>query len=222
MDSIFVGLGLLSSLFGFGDQQDSDYRAYDGPPAEYACSPFQWTEAPHMVSGQLHAMIVADCTFIGQSGGGVKELAAYITDKTLHQSVTVHSGPTDETYDGMPSTFYDVTIKMDEGGDSVTARNDMHIATNDDDKLTFDSFSKKVSGTGNADYLKKIDILAKVQAIKDNSRPNQNAIRMGSRFVLDKPWYAPGGMFVSEVKKRIEAKLPETEAKLISELAQHI
>lgn len=227
MESILIGVAmtLANTFVGwqgpfFHSTQTQDEIQPEGIAVEYKCEPFEWVKKPGMVNGSLEAEITAACSFKGNHGGGYPTLNKALMERVVREAHKIHRGPVEESYKELPSRFYDVTyLAKSSNGDEAKVRNDVHIGSNETDRLVFDTFSTAVEGSGNFKYLQKVDIRSEVTNAKAEGFYN---VKLGSFFRLKKPWYAPTGVFISEVTKQIEKQIPKTEEELITELANNI
>jgi hypothetical protein len=169
-----------------------------------------------MAGSTLSGEFGAECVVSGTAGGGLPSLDSYLVAQAA-LSTEVHAGPTPEAWDGLPSTAFDVTNRM-EGKDGVTVRSDLHVATDGETRLRFDALSKKVEGSGNAGYIRRIDIGLEV-------RPESAGtwrFQLVNGIDVKKPWFAPTGMFKSEVDKSVRAQFATSRDDLMPKLADQL
>lgn len=214
MEAIAIAaLSLLLSLFQF-EPIDRDLNW------EYHCGDVFWMEAPRMVEGDFHGKVALDCSFTSLQGGGYGHLKEHLIERLLKGAHQVHSGPDEETYQGMNSTFIDATLRLQSEGTVVFSRQDNHLATDDQTKLLSDSFSTQITGEGNAEYLLKADAGFEIEQI--TQQPSWHQARIWTRTIVDKPWYVPGGIFRSEVQDRLEKEMTQKKEKILLEFARNL
>ena len=212
---IALGMSILSFLAG------GQIEPNPGSLVDWSCNQAVWTDAPRVEDGKFKGTIAVDCTFIGVSGGGFPELNDYLNYKVSRSPEvrTVHAGPIDETYANLPSTYYDVTMNMNVQNTDVQVREDAHIATDRQSQLVFANFSKDIQGSGNAQYLKKLDAVLNITGEMTTRTYQIHAV---NTLHIKKPWYAPEGQFLSEIKKSIMKHIHQVEETIITEIANHI
>jgi hypothetical protein len=217
MESFFA---LVLSLFVHFGGFFTEESKIAGPAVEYTCGAPNWIAPPKVGSDNLlRATIGATCTFKGLTGGGLTELAPYLKNRVEREAQTIHAGPVDINYRGLPGSQYDVTVVFKTGDNKLTTRQDTIVASDLAQQLIFASASKSVIGEGMAKYLKKTDISSIV-----NATPTAGSWQLviETTMHVEKPGIIPAKMFESEFKKRTEAEIPKIEKELIEDLAQHI
>jgi hypothetical protein len=217
MESLFaLVLSLFVTFGGFFTEESQNA----GPTVEYTCGAPNWIALPKVGSDNLlRASVGATCTFKGMTGGGLSELSPYLKTRVEKEAQTIHAGPTEVQYRGLPGSKYDVTVVLKSGDNKVTTRQDTVVASDLSSQLIFASASKSVIGEGMAKYLKKTDISTVVNA---TSTPGTWQMVIETTIHVEKPGIIPSKMFESEFKKRTEAEIPKIEKELIEDLAQHI
>ncbi len=214
-----LSLGFLSSLFGVSDPISID-NGHIITEDEYTCEPHVWNQAPKIIDSHLEATISAQCKFLGKGGGGHVQLEEALRTRITNEALEIHSGPTEEVYKELPSTFYDATFKFESSkGDEADVRQDIHVASDKEKATVFDSFSTDIKATGNFKYLKKLDVLS---TVLNTEEKGWYMIQLESNFRLKKPAFVPKELFINQVTKMIEAEIPRTEQRLISEMAPNI
>lgn len=191
------------------------------PRVEWKCEAPDWVE-PLMYSGsRLNGAVSARCRFTGvaKQTNGLPDLESHLSRRLMVEAKQIHEGPVTEKYLGMPSNRYDVTSVITADGESLTVRQDLHLASNGIDRLVSHGFSKTVSGTGNAAYFRRLDSELDVRA---TSAPRDYTMRILSRISLAKPGLVPSGYFREEVRKQIEKRIPQTEKELIEDIAAQL
>jgi hypothetical protein len=163
------------------------------------CGAAQWvTEPKKIASGRYGAEIKIRCDIEPQQGGDLAKLESGLLDQAKQQG-TIHSGPTDEQFESMPSRYMDWSY-FHKGKDfEVEVRQDVHVARDPLVRLVVDSKSTDVKATGNAQYLKQLAVRVEVQKTTD---PRKDAVFVNISGEITKPWFIPEGILLSEAKKR--------------------
>lgn len=218
-------LSVLSQIFNPGAQQmpgEPVEPVKDQPKIEFNCSEVRWLNGSGMQGKNFDGTVEVDCTFKAIHGGGFVELNRYLLDQAVHapEVKQVHAGPISETFEKMPSTYYDVTTLMGkEDGDSALIRQDMHIATDLAARLAAASVSKSIQATGNAKYIKKYDLWSD---IRSTSTKGQYTAKVRAHAIMEKPWFLGNDAFENLIRDQVKKKAEETERKVIEEVAQHL
>lgn len=159
------------------------------------------------------------CDFDAVQGGGFVHLRAHLNERVVHEAETVHRGPDSVTYKGDPAQKYDVTTRVGSATDYSDVRQNVFIGTDENSHLNFDSFSTRISGIGNGQYLKKTDIVARVTT---TTTPRKFGTSLDATVQVQKPWYVPAGVFIDQVQRAIENNTERVERELITELANNL
>jgi len=168
-------------------------------------------------SGNYGAEMTTTCAIEPQQGGDFGKLQAYEMDQAKVRG-TVNAGPTDETFEGMPSKYVDFTLQLKDKKFSVDVRSDLHLATDLASRFVSSSKSKDVRGTGYGEYAKRIN--TRIVATKTaQAGQDQVAFTVYAEFV--KPWYVPEWMMLDEANKRGPGIFADGALKLAREMAQN-
>jgi len=178
----------------------------------------QWTNGPAVSGGEFRGTIEVDCEFDAVAGTGFNSLQQYLVDKAVKEAKTVHAGPTDVTFQGLPGKYLDVTADLSAQGNTVTVRADINLATDGSNRLVSSSKTKNITATGQAKNLKKMDMDFEIQP-KGGAH---YAVHAASSMVVTKPGLVPTGIFKNQVVKMIEDGLPDQEKSMIEEVANHL
>lgn len=188
----------------------------------YVCEPAVWTDPAHLEENDtlFKGTVQVDCLFETLSGGGYPQLMAYLQQEVETNATTIHAGPEETIYKGLPGIYYDVTNDFEsEGEETLTARGDTYIATDNTVRFLQDFFSKKVSGEGNAKYVKKMDMGYEINTTEDQF---VYTIRITSTNHVKKPFLVPSGLFLDGAKNRIEKELVDSQQKLLTGIANNL
>ncbi len=83
----------------------------------------------------------------------------------------IHSGPTPEVFETLPSVRYDVTANYLKEGDTMSIRQLARVATDRTSKLTYEVNSTRIDGTGMPGHIRKIHI--RLDLKRKEAQPNQ-------------------------------------------------
>jgi len=147
-------LVLLSSLFAPWFSGSHGFNSVRN--VEWQCEKPVWTAGPLMDGEMFKGALTAPCVFKGHGGGSFLKLRLVLNDWLVAEATAVHAGPIDETYQGMPSTYFDVTVST-KNPNVQGVRMDVHIAGDDVSHLLINNFSKQIIATGTGKYLKRLD-----------------------------------------------------------------
>ena len=187
------------------------------PPAGYVCRQPVWVRSPELKSGVVYlAAMSTECTVYPQLGGDLEKLQAFSIEQIRSQA-QVDRGPIDATFEGMPSKYLDV-LAIIKGRDSVSIQQDVNVATDKVTRLVSSTVSRKISGTGNGAYLKKLD--SRIDVTKTSVKTEDRVVISFSTEV-EKPWYAPEGMFLAEIEKRVPGEFAKLRDKVVEEMGKN-
>ncbi len=187
--------------------------------ASIQCGLETWVGEPGMRGNRFVGAITSVCeAVLASSRGDVGRLQDRLSDAALREN-EVHQGPIDETYEGLPSIRMDLTSRRTEMGENLVLRLDLHLASDDRSRLVFDSLSTKIEGSGNAQYLKKLDTRMEVSRASEEGRfrfATTHAVQ------IEKPWYAPTGVFVSKLKGGLREQYLSRREAWVNQLADQL
>jgi hypothetical protein len=187
------------------------------PPAGYQCQAPVWVNRPQLKVGSVYlASMKADCMVYPELGGDFEKLQAY-TIEEIKKEATIDRGPIDGTFEGLPSKFLDSTVVI-KGKDSVTIKNDVNIATDKVAKYVSATTSRKITGTGNGVYLKKLD--SRVEVVRTAVK-TEDKVTITFYSEVEKPWYAPEGMFLNEIETRVPGQFAKLRDKVVEQMGKN-
>ena len=224
---------LISSLFlSFFplDHDNTDFarQSLEESRVVYKCEKATW-ETPLFFQGNvLKGKLKGVCTFQAENGGGYAKLKSFFQDIIEKQSEKIVEGPTETQTDGnVTKTFYDSILlfegKNDQGqvDTRVVPRQATTISTD------FTTFGSLYSETKSVDLKRALGVgkhfrHATVNAVVGvTDKEKQYKLTLEADFGIDKGGY-PAGLFKSQVQKQIEKLIPDTQKKLLAEIAQNI
>ena len=185
---------------------------------DWNCNDVTWTPNSGLTGSNFYGEMMSDCTVKATKGTGFPTLEQFVIKKVTTES-TVNEGPTAETYLNMPGVKYDVSLTFKTSNGDINLKEDVHVATDKQNKLAFHSFSTDVSGTGYAEYLKRLDVVIDVTKVDMNGN---YGIKIDSVTQIDKPWFAPDEMFLEKVKPAMEQKFREIRDQVVPQMADNL
>lgn len=186
---------------------------------DWSCQSPQWTSGPAVEGGQFKGTIEVDCEFGAVANVGFPALKQYFIEEAKSTAKEIHAGPNDETFEGMPSSYLDVTSNIEIQGNTATVRADVHLATDTTSRFLFSTASKKITGTGQAKYLRAVTSEADVRSTATAGR---FTVQSKTSMVVDKPGIVPAEFFKKKIVEGIEEELPNQEKELIEKVANHL
>lgn len=215
--SISAGLALFSSILMPFHATDNAVISPTTPipvAQQWECDTAKWVESLSYSGSRLTGAMATECWLIGQNGGGFPNLRSDLESGIELEAAQIYSGPTNTTYNKVNATHYDVKMDVTSNGTRLISRQDIYVGTDDTTVFYFDSFSQWVQGSGDAKYIKRIDILADI--VPDATTSGKYIAKIKMRVGLDKPFLIPGGMFKSKVKTAIEGEAASAQEDLVT------
>jgi len=206
---------------GAGDPSLSTDSVFEAQLAsDVVCEQRMWNPVPKMDSGHLKGGMSVRCKVYGRNGGGFSTLKKHLEVRTRNSADKIYRGPVEESYKKMPSVYYDVGMTVDTTSGRVVMRQDVHIATDGVQTLVFDYYSTKMSGTGNAKYLRKGDAGFTLDRL--SNEPGFYSIYLWSYFSVKKPGFAPTGYFIKEVKSAMNQEFANQSSEMLKEIVDNL
>lgn len=179
----------------------------------FTCGSERWVTPPALREGKFMGTLEASCT-VKKAGADLRQVESYFRNKVLAQVTTRHEGPVADHTLGLPGVLFDVTVRH-EGG---TLRNLVKIASDGRDALAYDARSKQVSLPGMAGYLRKLDVIFKINRIDAESFK----VTLTNTTHVAKPALAPGGIFLGIAKDKARDEFLVQLPKLAQEIEQSL
>ena len=182
------------------------------------CREPAWVKKPRLKTGDVYlASMNTDCIVYPELGGNLEKLQAFSIEQIRSQA-QINRGPIDTQFESLPSKYLDVTAVIRGKNDTVTIQQDVNIATDNANRLISSTVSRKINGSGNGAYLKKLDTRIEVTktAVKTEDR-----ITITFYTEVQKPWFAPEGMFLSELEKRVPGEFSKLRDKVVTEISKN-
>ncbi len=164
--------------------------------------------------------MVADCTASGEGLGNVRTLY-WSWIEHLQSTQEVHRGPVATKFKRLPGVRFDVVQKIkDDHNDPIFLRVDAHVVSDHSSRFIYSTRSKEVMGKGNSGLVKKMDI--SVSVTKDSDKPNTYRFRLQDALAVERPWYAPPGIFLSELSRQSLEGFSRTRDRLMTDLVSRM
>ncbi len=187
------------------------------PYAAAICAEPVWVVRPQRKTGAVYrASISAECLIAPDLGGDFETLRSF-SIRQIREQATIERGPIDRTFEGLPSKYLDVTAVI-KGKNGVTIRQDVNLATDGSDRFISSTVSRRISGTGYGAYLRKMD--SRIDVYK-TSIPTEDRVVMTAYSEMEKPWYAPEGMFLDELNQRVPTEFAKLRDRVALEMSQN-
>jgi len=180
----FISL-LLVGLFSTGSGLSS-----------WSCDTGKWLSQPELDEDGIFTAVRGSECIVTSPGGKVLNLDRYLLSRVGH-GTTVNEGPIDEIYEGLPGVRYDLSMRLENDGNPMVIRSDVHFATDQKERFIYASQSKDIEASGTAGYLQKITEKVLVVALPEN----RFQFSLASSIDVAKPWYAPSGTFKTQMEK---------------------
>ncbi|MGZ3686726.1 MAG: hypothetical protein ACXWPM_07405 [Bdellovibrionota bacterium] len=169
------------------------------PEPSWECKPSEWQAGPALANNIAEGTMLADCIVSGARSSAVGNLyRSWIN--LVRGSHQVNEGPISEMFSGLPGVHFDVVEKTKgENGTPMFIHEEAHVASDRSSKFVYSTNSKDIHATGNSALLKKLDVTITVTPI-----PGKKGVyhfQLSNTLAVEKPWYAPTGIFMSEVMK---------------------
>jgi hypothetical protein len=162
----------------------------------WTCTAEQWVTEPTVQNNLFKGVLYRECQVVNAAGGGLATLNDFfLTGATT--GVVVNSGPTDETWETLPGVRYDVTSTTTDSNGTLNVRSDVHYVTDEATRFVYANISKTVSGTGNVQYIRKLDTTMDTAPASD---VGHYAVRFWTTLHVAKPPMIPSGSFLNMAK----------------------
>ena len=215
MNSLFIAGWITSLLLGAPSSLEIEPMTVGDLTAQWTCADPQWVNEPGMVNDQFVGILSNECTIEAPNTERNMKGAQDFFIETTNKSRVIHKGPVDETYESLPSKYYDVTVR-DQGEEEVVVRQDVHLATDLKTRVIYDMKSTSIEGSGLAGYLRFVATRIQV----DGAGPLK--VRVRNEVRVEKPWYAPEGIFVSKSKEIALRNFPRLREQLMKGIVSHL
>lgn len=185
---------------------------------QWQCEETIWTDAPKIEHGLFKGTLRIDCRFEAINGGGMIELRRYLVDRIPTLAETVH-GETVQNFDGLPSTVYDVSMKVNEKDEEARVRGKTYVATDGFTRLRHVFIADNIASRGAAKYLKG---MRSELNITQRAQPHWYDVQIVNSSTVEKPWGIPGKVFKRELVKKIETDIREKAEAVLTSVSNHL
>ncbi len=184
--------------------------------SQYVCQTEGWSSPlSYDKDGLLKGVITSLCQAPKSTRQGLISLGGVLIDETVKTAQIIHSGPRSGNYQGMPATRYDITTRFDGDSDTMSIRSDLFVATDQVKRLIYANLSKKVSGSGAANYIKKLDIF--IETVPDGKAGYY--FRLSAAVILDKPFFLPEDSFKSQADQALRKQYLKSRSEWAPKIA---
>lgn len=192
-----------------------------GMESKWGCGEAHWVNPPQLEDGLFEATIAGRCQVKGADSKSISLLADFLkSDIPNSDRLLIHSGPTTVIVNGMAGFEFDATDDMKSEGSPASLRQKIYWVMNPGkDHLIYSTKSKKVTGSGRASYLRRVDLLADVHFDKESG---EGEIYFENTINVERPWFAIGFLFKAIATSTTEEKFRLAQEKLLSYLVPHI
>jgi hypothetical protein len=187
--------------------------------SQYKCEQVVWTTAPQVTDSLFDGTMELRCQFEAVAGVGMIELRKHMLAKLPASAEKIHSGPSVENFEGLPSNAWDLTLRMKAKNETVLVRGKTHVATNGFTQIRNVFESTETPTRGAAKYLKGVRSEVSVEA---TDRPNWYNIRIISQSKVEKPWFISAGKFRAALVEKSEEQFNEKAIDMMTEIAHHL
>lgn len=190
------------------------------PSPGYVCEAPAWKTEPQAKPGEkgiYQAAMTTSCRLYPTLGGDFGKLQNFSLEQLKVRGVIL-TGPIDETYAALPSLYVHYKLPIKTKKIEVTMWQDIHLATDGEERFVSSTASTKIEGKGMAEYLKKADVRIEIQK---SPNPGEHSAVISFYSEMEKPWYAPEGVLISKLKELVPAQFAEVRDEFVKEAVQN-
>ncbi len=191
-------------------------------PTSFAsqCEDFDWDGTKRKNDqGYFEVHLSTLCNITLENLGDLTELETYFLN-WISKEFEIHATIESETPQGLFEKRFKVTATTVENGDQVSIRQVLTLLSDKKSFLKLDSESKSIKGSGNTIYLKSNRYTYEVS--QDSVDSKKFSLKASLVVQVEKPWYAPEGIFVSHVKEGVRVSFVQKIEKLIQPLGTEL
>lgn len=189
----------------------------------WSCQNVRWADAPHMKENRAVGKMLAECTLEDAPTASLGSLydswLAYL--KMNHEVI---SDPTPDNHDRISGLKLDLVEQIrDEGNGPLTIRKNAEVQSDRRNQFTYSSHSKAIEGSGNAALLRKLDTQIRItRTTEPSTRKNRILLTYSDQLAIERPWYAPDGIFLSEIERRSLKDFERARERLTTQILERI
>lgn len=158
------------------------------------CDTATWAEIPMLQAGLFTGSLQANCDLSEANETSLLKIGQHFQAKATQGALQVFEGPVLDGTLGVPAVRYDELLQTSDG----QIRNLIRLGGNGIDLFLYSSHSKEISFTGNAGYLRRLDIDFKIEKL-----PNAHLkLTLTNLTNVQKPSLVPGVIFLNMAKSR--------------------
>lgn len=209
---IFMGGGLPIPM------SDSGAPAVKLAQHQWQCEEVVWTTAS-IVQDHFDGAMEIRCEVEGLTGEGLIGLRKHMIEALPKQAHQVHGGPEVESFEGLPSVRYDVTLKLKAKNETSLVRGDAHVATDGFTRLRNVFVASRIPTGGAGKYIKQVQSEVQVEA---TDRPGWYRVRILNANLVQKPWYVSADRFREAMVEKSEEEFSGNAERILTDLANHL
>lgn len=176
-----------------------ELQSFERPWVSTECQQTEWLSDDNLVKGVLTVELRKRCV-LSHEGGRYLDLRDYLNEMILESHARIYQGPDEIEYRGLPGVFYDGLLVQEVGGEQAQVRQNVYLATNEQDHLVLETKSTHIEGEGTAGYLRQANSGLFLENRKEVDRYDLSFTVL---LAVKKPWYAPEKYFVNKVKESV-------------------
>jgi hypothetical protein len=141
-----------------------------------------------------------------QSAPRLSRLKDYFVKKlTTGADVVSVRSQEQASFEGLPGALIDSVSVIRSAEGNLTVRYQSHVVTNDDTQLLMDKSALEIKGDGNAGFTRGLGERVEI-AVKPSARDTSHSLILKFTNItnIEKPWYAPVGIFLDKAGKGIK------------------
>lgn len=184
----------------------------------WECSPSAWVGEPKLEDGVFRSTRSVNCRIKNTDQALVPRIYAYLKGK-IEGSKTIHisSGPVQTSGHEMAGISYQAVDKQEE--DSLTIDEELTLKSDQKSNLLYKVDSKKIEGSGNSSFLRKVFFGF---YLNDDPDPKYLNVVLTNTIQVERPWYAPAPIFESVAKGKAEDKFEVSKNEFLTQLSGQV
>ncbi|MFZ9595137.1 MAG: hypothetical protein ACO3A2_03575 [Bdellovibrionia bacterium] len=187
------------------------------PPIPWRCEPSEWLAPATLEDGIFVANLSMNCVVDVSSDSVIEQMHLGIRSLLMKERI-LHEGPKPVEVEGISGYSYDTTIKLKEGQDELSIREDVILA-NQKNRIIYRTRSRDIQAPGLASYLSQVSFGADIRRKTQDPRLQ---IALTNRVEVKRPWYALAPIFFVIAKNTSISKFNEARDQLMTKLIRFL